>query len=1007
MKLKQLLLTAGGCVAASLGLSAQTVSVNFVDAPGVDDLFPEEKAGNPEVFGSFAANWNNTSGVSGTITELQTHAGAVTGIELDWTCNNLWRLPASIENGDNLGAIWGSPGDGEANTKMMRGYLDTTDTSTTTIDVRGLAAVFPNGYRVALYFDGDNGGAWRTGRYSILSGSTVLWTGTGEDSENVTFNGGYIDPAPAIQNANPNGIFQVPLTPGAGNVEWPQETNNGEGNFFLSSELSGDVIKITATPGNAQRAPLNAIQFIAADDDDNDGMPNAWEEANGLNPTDPSDAGVDDDVDGLSNLAEFRRGTNPQKADTDGDGLSDSVETGTGVFVNAGNTGTNPIAVDTDGDGYTDGYEVAKSTNPLLDSSAPSVLSSKAININFKGGTDALPDGHAVAGAAGVVSSTHWNNVSDRATPVGSGQDLIDSDGTVQAGTWVEWSASNTWLVSADTPADAQGALMGGYLDTTDASLTTVTVRNIPYRTYLVYVYFDGDSTGRYGTYTAKGFGEETQTLTQIRDNANWPVAAGGGEFVHAKENGMEGNYMIFSGLTGGTVVVTATPAGGTRAPINGIQIVGAQDGDNDGMPDVWEILHGLNPGSNADAAADPDQDGSPNLQEYQRGTLPKVADTDSDGVLDGAETLSGEYVSPSNTGTNPLVADTDGDGLLDGEEVNASTAYPFVTNPNLRDTDGDGFGDGFEYNTSSSDPTNPSVPTPENVRSIGVCFVSSAQNGLAPGSDDYAGYYPNFQKHWNITYPLVAGTDLEGDLNSIASPAPGVLVDDRGTDTSATLQWTTNVIYATTNGANTTNALLISGYLDDTELAGNATVSLGAIPYAAYDVIVYFGSDGNGRTGSIYSLTSGEEFFYITASNRVDFLADDFRLTEALDAGSAPAANVCVFRGLTGATFELEVHRGSNNSGIHAVQIVDRSGAAAPAFKITNVSFTAATRTLALQWESEAGATYTVQRSTSLKSGEWTTINANVPSGGASTSYNDPSLPAAQTQYYYRVLKN
>ena len=46
-------------------------------------------------------------------------------------------------------------------------------------------------------------------------------------------------------------------------------------------------------------------------------------------------------------------------ADTDGDGLDDSVETNTGVYVSPANTGTSPLLADTDGDGAGDWYEVA------------------------------------------------------------------------------------------------------------------------------------------------------------------------------------------------------------------------------------------------------------------------------------------------------------------------------------------------------------------------------------------------------------------------------------------------------------------------------------------------------------------------------------------------------------------------------------------------------------------------------------------------------------------------
>ncbi|MFH0880008.1 MAG: thrombospondin type 3 repeat-containing protein, partial [Lentisphaerota bacterium] len=50
--------------------------------------------------------------------------------------------------------------------------------------------------------------------------------------------------------------------------------------------------------------------------------------------------------------------------DSDGDGLPDSVETGTGVYQGPGDTGTSPYVADTDGDGVRDGDEVAAGFDP-------------------------------------------------------------------------------------------------------------------------------------------------------------------------------------------------------------------------------------------------------------------------------------------------------------------------------------------------------------------------------------------------------------------------------------------------------------------------------------------------------------------------------------------------------------------------------------------------------------------------------------------------------------------
>jgi hypothetical protein len=50
-------------------------------------------------------------------------------------------------------------------------------------------------------------------------------------------------------------------------------------------------------------------------------------------------------------------------------------------------------------------------------------------------------------------------------------------------------------------------------------------------------------------------------------------------------------------------------------------------DTDGDGLPDVWETAHGLNPNVN-DAALDPDHDGMSNLQEFVAGTDPQDAES-------------------------------------------------------------------------------------------------------------------------------------------------------------------------------------------------------------------------------------------------------------------------------------------------------------------------------------------------------------------------------------------
>jgi arylsulfatase A-like enzyme len=112
----------------------------------------------------------------------------------------------------------------------------------------------------------------------------------------------------------------------------------------------GANVLIAATGSGSTLSP----QTLPADSD-NDGLPDNWEITHFNNLTQTATGDPDGDL--LDNAGEFQRKTDPNKSDTDGDGLTDKVETGTGIWVGASDIGTDPLSADTDRDGLPDGVE--------------------------------------------------------------------------------------------------------------------------------------------------------------------------------------------------------------------------------------------------------------------------------------------------------------------------------------------------------------------------------------------------------------------------------------------------------------------------------------------------------------------------------------------------------------------------------------------------------------------------------------------------------------------------
>jgi hypothetical protein len=814
---------------------------------------------------------------------------------------------------------------------------------------------------------------------------------------------------------------------------------------------------------NQYTPTLNPNVADASEDTDADGLTNLQE----FQRTFPSTPGAvirtnptvaDTDGDGVNDGAEVNRTaggnpapTNPLVADTDGDGLSDKVETGTGTFVSVNDTGSDPLKTDTDDDTFTDLQEVLSGSNPNSSASTPGASRPALVNLD----ATVLPVGalnswtntgtlggvftnspvaasvQTVQGVKGVTlngTDHFYTGPTAPAFVTGNANRTVEAwiMNTVASGeeTIFSWGrrggpdGSNT---SFNHGLDGAFGAVGhwGAPDVAwgpDPASITNNVKQGQW-TYVVYtydatsgnasVYSNGalantDVAGPLNTWATDTLGRPLPFRVGSQNEANGDATAG------LRGSMTVGEIRVFDRILDAPTIATNFTAGADK--------YGSVDYDNDGLPTWYERQYSfLNEQVPSDAALDQDADGLTNLQEYQLGTAPDLADTDGDGVSDSAE------VNRPGGATNPLNPDTDQDGLRDGVETNTGVfvnATNTGSNPLVADSDGDTFLDGLEV-VYASDPNgvnsvpNFSAPLVRlDATTLPVGAVGSlTNNGLLGGTFDApTNAIPNVE-----AVQGVKGITFDGVNNYYTGPAVPPFLAGNGSRTidawilnPAAADEETIFSWGRRGGPDGSNTSFNHGLNADFGAVGHwgapdigwndpTNVVQGQWTYVAYAY------DGSSQTTTVYS-NGVEANTEVLLAPLNTWAVDDQGRPLPFRLASQNEANGTATAGLRGSMTiaRLRVYgvalAASQITSNYTAEVGSFVGTGRPTIQLINVD--SQTGLVTLDWTTTTGSTYAVEASNNLNS----PTNWAVVAAALSTNRFTETPAGAPAARFYRI---
>ena len=450
-------------------------------------------------------------------------------------------------------------------------------------------------------------------------------------------------------------------------------------------------------------------------------------------------------------------------------------------------------------------------------------------------------------------------------------------------------------------------------------------------------------------------------------------------------------------------------------------------DGDADDLPDNFERRYSEDLTKlSGKGGADADADGLSDLEEFTliNGDYPDlnplVGDTDGDGLLDGEE-LAGAGERPP---THPVRFDTDGDGLSDSVEDNSgmfASAVQTGTDPTVPDTDGDGALDGKET-IRGTDPTDEhSVPAvalvglwrfdEEDARDSSgsghdgelfeVFFSEDTPHELGEGrsaeffSDGETPPYIEIPHHPNFN--LDTAVSITAWIQPIGDVGWDGILAKNPSDGSAVNHAGNYELRVQAGGGRFLQFLTQQGQVNDTATFTGVDTDIES------DFWTHVAVTADALTGALTFYIDGtlvdeqaEAIGYGAFPTNTSPLYLGNRADKATTPWDGLLDDIALFDGILDEDQVLEAMQGEFDG-------FERIPSPPATFSLTAIDTEA--DNVILVWQSETGATYTVESSPDLET--WQALAEGIAATGQSTVYPDTSRISETPHLFYRVIRH